>query len=158
MESEIMIQIVPAGYHIRHISCPFSPDLFLSLCGYCVGHLKKGKRGWLKIKRFLNQDDYFSPQQHEGSILSLVLQLMPSLQTQCFVQRLLNCKSEFKISLSMDNQGYISHLCTFYCPRQNSRHNNKIDCSSLIFIWSNTFYNSAFSRHISMMYSKFNHV
>ena len=67
---------------------------------------------------------------NEGSIPSLVLQLMPSLQTNCFVLRLLNCKSPFKISLSVDNEGYISHLCTFYCPRQNSGHNNKIDCPS----------------------------
>ena len=31
MASEVMIQIVMTGYHIRPISCPSSPDLFLSL-------------------------------------------------------------------------------------------------------------------------------
>ena len=98
--SEIMIQIViiiMAGYHIR-LRLSAQTSSFHSVV--TVGHLKKGRRGWLKIKRFLNQDDYFSQHQHEGSILSLVLQPMPSLQTKCFVHRLLNCKSDFKISLS----------------------------------------------------------
>ena len=147
MESEIMTQIVPAGYHIRHISCPFSPDLFLSL--WLLPSLsgpRQQREEMVEDKtipelkpRWLFQS---ASMKDEGYISSFVLQLKPSLQTNCFVPRLLNCKSQFKISLSVDKEGYM-YICTFYCPRQNSKHHNKIDCSSLIFIWSNTFNNSA---------------
>ena len=151
MESEIMSQMW--GARISHLDTLAAQTAQTSSpCGYCGP--RKGGEALVEDKTIPEVKPRWSFLAsvslclNEGSILSFVLQLMPSLQTFCFVHRLLNCKSQYKISLSVDKEGYI---CTAFCPRQNSKLPNRIYCPSLIFNWSNTFNKSATSTNILMM-------